>query len=38
LISAIGAVARLPLWAAGLGMVILAAGFWHVHRPPAGVQ
>jgi hypothetical protein len=38
LIATIGAVARLPLWAAGLGMVILAAGFWHVHRPLAGVR
>ena len=38
LVAVICAVARLPLWAAGLGMVILAGGFWHVHRPMTGVQ
>ena len=34
LVTAVGSVARLPIWVAGLGLIVLAVGFWQVRRPP----
>jgi hypothetical protein len=37
LVAAVGSVARLPIWVAGLGMILLVLGFWQIRRPPVGV-